>query len=73
MIKLLTTRLVIKRSRTNFGFWTVRIAALCALQTTTLRKTKNICNGALPFINVVIMAIEPKQVETIIAKAEYPV
>lgn len=73
MISELTNRRKIKRSNTNLGFCTVSIAALWALQTTTLRKTKNICAVALPSIRVVMIATEPKQVERIMARAEYPI
>lgn len=70
--RVLTIKL--KKSRFNiiFGFWTDKNATKWVQQTTTDRKTRNIGNKPLPLNKLIIAAMEPRQVEAIIAIDEIP-
>lgn len=54
------------------GFWTVKMAALCALQTKTVNSTKAMGNTPLEMLNTKSTAIPPKQVDKTMPKEEYP-
>ena len=70
--KVLTTKLRISRFNIIFGFWTDKNATRCVQQTTTERKTRNMGNRPLPLDKLIITAMEPRQVEAIIAIDDIP-
>ena len=55
-----------------FGFWTDKNATKCAQQTATERKTRNIGKKPLPLDKLIITAMEPIQVEAMMANDESP-
>lgn len=73
MINVFTTVLVTSKLKISEGFCTVRIDVLCALHNITVINTNTIGTRPLPCIKVPNIAMEPRQVERIIPKVEYPI
>lgn len=72
MMSTFITVLIVSKPKIKLGFCTVMIEPLWMLHTTTVRKTMNIWTKECPCISVIMIAIEPKQVESKIPNEEYP-